>query len=131
VLINGSFFPYPESKIIVIKLIYGGFFMHKPMFERDLLYPTDSLLEPGSVRVAVLNPDVLGKLPILIIPKTSHNPLEYINILIDIIQVDIFNRIRINIKDQGIFFFKVNENEYVKLIYEDGKQVTEKCENFI
>ena len=99
--------------------------MHKPMFERDLLYPTDSLLEPGSVRVAVLNPDVLGKLPILIIPKTSHNPLEYINILIDIIQVDIFNRIRINIKDQGIFFFKVNENEYVKLIYEDGKQVTE------
>ncbi|HEY8500049.1 MAG TPA: hypothetical protein VIL89_05475 [Clostridia bacterium] len=104
--------------------------MHQPMFERYLLYPTDNLLEPGSVHIAVLKPDILGKLPILIVPKTVHNPLDHIDILIDIIQADIFDRTQINIRDQGIFFFQVNENEYIKLTYENGKQFTEKCMNF-
>ena len=101
--------------------------MHQPMFERDLLYPTENLLEPGSVHVAVLRPDILGKLPILITPKTSHDPLDNIDILIDIIQSDIFDRTRIDIKNQGIFFFKVNENGYIKLTFKDGEQITEKC----
>jgi hypothetical protein len=104
--------------------------MHQPMFERDLLYPTNSLLNPGSVHITVLRPDILGKLPILIVPKTVHNPLDYIDILIDIIQADIFDRTRINIRDQGIFFFKVKEKEYIKLIFEDGERITEKCQDF-
>ena len=103
--------------------------MPQPMFERYLLYPTDNLLEPGSVYVAVLRPDILGKLPILIVPKTVHDPLDYIDILIDIIQADIFDRTRINIRDQGIFFFYIKENEYIKLTFDDGKQITEKCQN--
>jgi len=120
-----------KVKIKFLKRFDGGFFMYKPMFERDLLYPTGNLPEPGSVHIAVLNPDVLSKLPILITPKTIHNPLEYTNVLIDIIQADIFDRIRINIKEQGIFFFKVGENECVKLVYENGKQVAEKCQSII
>lgn len=103
--------------------------MRQPMFERDLLYPTKSLIEPGSVHVSVLNPDILGRLPIMIVPKTVHDPLDYIDILIDIIQTDIFDRTRINIRDQGIFFFKVEENEYIKLIFENGKKITENCRN--
>jgi len=104
--------------------------MRQPMFERYLLYPTGNMLEPGSVHVEVLKPDILGKIPILIVPKTVHNPLDHIDTLIDIIQADIFDRTRINIREQGIFFFKVNENEYIKLTFEGGKQITEKCQSF-
>jgi len=104
--------------------------MHEPMFERDLLYPTNCQPEPGSVHVTVLRPDIIGKLPILIVPKTVHNPVDYIDTLIDIIQADIFDRIRISIRDQGIFFFQVKENEYIKLTFEDGKRITETCRNF-
>lgn len=95
--------------------------MFNPMFERDLLYPTDNLLEPGSVHVSVFKPDMQGKLALLISPKTDHNPLDYVDTIIDIIQVDIFNRIHIDIRDFGIFFFESNNSSYIKLIYEDGK----------
>ena len=97
--------------------------MYNHMFERDLLYPTDNALEPGSVHVSVLNPDIEGRLPVLISSKTEHNPIDYIDALIDIIQVDIFDRIRIDIRESGVFFFEKGDNSYTKLIFKDGKPV--------
>ncbi len=105
--------------------------MYQPMFERDLLYPATNLLEPGSVHVSVLKPDIQGRLPIFITPKTMHNPFEYVDILVSIIQADIFDRTRIDIKTQGIFFFRIKDNEYIKLIYQDGKQIVEKSKGII
>lgn len=99
--------------------------MYTPIFDRDLLYPTDSHLAPGSVHVAVMRPDIHGKLPVFISPKSNHNPMDYIHTLIGIIQADIFDRTRIDIKTQGVFFFLLTGDEYMKVSYQDGKQVTE------
>lgn len=99
--------------------------MFEPMFERDLLYPAVVISEPGSVHITVLKPDIQGKIPILITPKTNHNPYDYADVIIGIIQADIFERARIDIKNQGIFFFKNDTDEYIKLVYEAGKKITE------
>lgn len=105
--------------------------MFTPMFERDLLYPADVPSEPGSVHVKVLSPDIRGKLPILILPKTSHNPLDYVDTLINILQLDVFERAHIDIKSQGIFFFKLHDDEYIKLVYEEGKKIKERTTNIM
>lgn len=99
--------------------------MFEPMFERDLLYPA-ARPELGSVHISVLKPDIQGKIPILITPKTDHNPLDYTDEIIDILQADIFKRARIDIKNQGIFFFRNENDEYIKLVFEGGRKVTEK-----
>lgn len=81
--------------------------MHKrAMFERDILYPTQKIFEPGSVHVTVYQPDNTGIIPIVIEAKTEHNPTEYIQEILSILQTDIFDRIRINIKTNGLFYFK-------------------------
>ncbi|MBP7176284.1 MAG: hypothetical protein KBA53_08745 [Thermoclostridium sp.] len=103
--------------------------MYTPMFDRDLLYPTKSQMEPGSVHVAVMKPDNQGKLPVFISSKSNHNPMDYLPTLIGILQADIFDRTRIDIKERGLFFFVLPNNEYIKLFYQDGQQVTEKVSN--
>lgn len=103
--------------------------MFEPMFERDLLYPAVILSEPGSVHITVLTPDIQGKIPILITPKTNHNPFSFADTIIGILQADIFDKAKIVIKNQGVFFFKVEDDEYMKLVYEDGKKITEKTSN--
>lgn len=100
--------------------------MSVTIFEKDLLYPTANLNDPGSVNVAVMKPDNLGKLSVLIAPKSNHNPLDYKDTLVHLIQIDIFDRIRIDIKEMGIFYFTVRPNEYIKLVFQDGRQITEK-----
>ncbi|HHY63824.1 MAG TPA: hypothetical protein GX501_02145 [Clostridiaceae bacterium] len=79
--------------------------MKKAMFERDILYPTQNPLEPGSVHVTVYSPENTGGLPIVIKAKTSHNPVDYVLEIITILQTDIFDRIRIDIRSTGIIYF--------------------------
>ncbi|MDD4295987.1 MAG: hypothetical protein PHC69_03405 [Ruminiclostridium sp.] len=105
--------------------------MFEPMFERDLLYPAVILSEPGSVHITVLTPDIQGKIPILIIPKTNHNPYSFADTIIAILQSDIFDKAKINIKKQGIFFFGIGDNEYMKLVYENDNKIAEKTSNTI
>lgn len=103
--------------------------MYTPIFDRDLLYPTNKVMDPGSVHVAIMKPDNHGKLPVFISAKSGHNPLDYVETLIGVIQADIFDRIRINIKEQGIFYFVLESNDLVRLIYQDGKQFTDVIKN--
>ncbi len=79
--------------------------MKKAMFERDILYPTQNPLEPGSVNVTVYPPENTGGLPIVIKAKTYHNPVDYVMEIIGILQTDIFDRIRIDIRSKGIIYF--------------------------
>jgi hypothetical protein len=82
-----------------------GVIMKKAMFERDILYPTQNPLEPGSVNVTVYPPENTGGLPIVVKAKTNHNPVDYLIDIISIMQTDIFDRIRIDIRSQGIIYF--------------------------
>lgn len=103
--------------------------MYTPIFNRDLLYPTDNLSDPGSVHIAVMCPDANGKLPVFISAKSRHNPMDYSDTVLEIIQSDIFDKTRINIKNQGIFFFRMSENKYVRMVFKDEKQITEVVSN--
>ena len=101
------------------------------MFERDLLYPTEKQFEPGSVHVTVYQPEDSGGIPVLIEAKTPHNPLDYISDIIGLLQADVFDRIRIDIRKSGILYFKVNENRYFRVKYvEKGEYQTEPAKDF-
>lgn len=89
------------------------------MFERDLLYPTDKQFEPGSVHITVFQPETEGGIPILVEAKTDHNPLEYIADIVNLIQTDLFERIHIDIRKSGIFYFRTDEKRYCRVRYED------------
>ena len=93
--------------------------MDTPIFERDLLYPTDTALKPGSLHIKVYRPDEDGKLNVVIQPKTEHSPLDYLEVITDIIQTDIFERINLNVVSDVIFFIK-DGNEYVRVNPENG-----------
>ena len=81
-----------------------------PMYERDLLYPTESINEPGSIHVEVLNPNKKGKMPVVIESKTSQSPVKYIDSIIRIMQSDIFDRILINIKNSIELYIVSNDD---------------------
>ena len=42
--------------------------MSTVLFERDLLYPTDNIIEPGIIHVKILNPDN-SRMPVIVEPK--------------------------------------------------------------
>ena len=103
---------------------------NQPMFERDLLYPTDSVFEPGSVHVSVYRPDDEGKLCVLVDPKTEHSPVKYIDAIISILQIDVFDRIHIDVKSGVNLFFICNDEmkkefgpqNYLEMNYEEGEK---------
>lgn len=86
--------------------------MKRAMFERDLLYPTNNQFEPGSVHVTVYQPGQAGGIPVMIEAKTAHNPLDYLNDIVAILQADVFDRIRIDIRKSGILNLKLNDGNY-------------------
>ncbi|MGI6669591.1 MAG: hypothetical protein ACOX4M_09555 [Acetivibrionales bacterium] len=80
------------------------------LYERDMLYPTDNSIEPGSIHIKILSPDSNAKIPVIIESKTSHSPLEHIDSIIRIMQSDIFDRIFINIRKNVDIYIKADEN---------------------
>ncbi|MCX7748548.1 MAG: hypothetical protein N2645_16920 [Clostridia bacterium] len=80
-----------------------------PMFEKDLLYPTDSLAEPGIIRVQIFDPNGKGKIPVVIESKTAHSPMNYIDTIIRIMQNDIFDRILIDIRKNVSLYISATE----------------------
>lgn len=97
------------------------------LIERDILYPTDSVVEPGCVHVQVFEPDKNNKIPVVIEEKTAHSPLKYIATIAKIIQNDIFDRIFIDIKKNSDIYIKANEElakefgnyNYIKVTFAD------------
>ena len=87
------------------------------MFEKDLLYPTANISEPGSIHVEILNPNKNGKMPVVIESKTAHSPVEYITSIMQIVQGDIFDRIHVDVKANVQMYLKLGDE--IKSQYED------------
>ena len=95
------------------------------LFERDILYPTGNINEPGSIHIQVLNPNHKAKIPVVIESKTSHSPYEYLDSIVRIIQSDVFDRILVDVRKNVIFYFKVGKESikessgkpYIKVIH--------------
>jgi hypothetical protein len=80
------------------------------LFERDMLYPTENLNEPGSVHIKVLNPNNNAKIPVIIESKTVHSPLKYMDSIARIMQTEIFDRIFIDIKKNVFIYIVANSH---------------------
>ncbi len=102
--------------------------MNQPMFERDLLYPTDSTQEPGSVHIRVYPPESDGRMPVHVEAKTPHDPMAHLDDIMVIMQADIFDRIRMDIKKSGtIYLHPLDSTDVVRVRYsENGRTHTEK-----
>ena len=95
------------------------------LFERDILYPTGNINEPGSIHIQVLSPNKNARIPVVIESKTSHSPLVYLDSIVRIIQTDIFDRIFVDIRKNVILYLKVGKDlmkesggkPYVMVIY--------------
>lgn len=93
------------------------------LFERDILYPTGNINEPGSIHIQMLNPNKDLKIPVVIESKTSHWPVLYLDSIERIIQSDIFDRIFVDIRKNVVLYFKAGQEfkdqscgrEYVKV----------------
>jgi hypothetical protein len=76
------------------------------LFERDMLYPTDNVIEPGCIHAQVFGPDTDAKLPVVLEAKTAHSPLKYMDNIIRIMQSEIFDRIFIDVRKSVDIYIK-------------------------
>lgn len=79
------------------------------LFERDILYPTGNINEPGSIHIQVLSPNKNARIPVVIESKSSHSAYKYLDSIVRIIQSDIFDRIFVDIRKNVILYFKVEK----------------------
>ncbi len=77
------------------------------VYERDLLYPADNILEPGSIHIEMLSPNKKGYIPVLIESKTNHSLEENIDSIIRTIQTDVFDRINVDIRKNVSLYIKL------------------------
>lgn len=106
------------------------------LFERDMLYPTDSSFEPGCIHIQVYGPDKDTKIPVVIDAKTAHSPLKHIDSIIRLMQNDIFDRIFIDIKKNVDIYIKANDelsaesggHKYIKVCFTGDKIETVGCD---
>jgi hypothetical protein len=90
------------------------------VYERDLLYPTDNISDPGSIHVEILNPTKAGRMPVVIDCKTTHSPVKNISSIIRVMQSDIFDRILVDIKKNVDLYIKTVSFEDLKNQYGDA-----------
>jgi len=96
--------------------------MKQAMFERDILYPVRKEQEIGSVHMTVLQPEKDGGIPLMIEAKTEHDPLDYITEIVNLIQADVFDRIRIDIRKSGIIYVRTGDGRYCRIRFQDGNR---------
>jgi hypothetical protein len=87
--------------------------MSSLLFERDLLYPTDNILDPGILHVKIFHPDN-SKMPVIVEPMSCHSAIDYINVVLDILQKDIFDRINIRVCDNTSIYIKPTDSDKAK-----------------
>jgi hypothetical protein len=82
--------------------------MNSFLFERDLLYPTQNIIDPGILHVKLLNPKE-SKIPVVIEPKSKHSAAGNVATILDVMQKEIFDRINIKVYENTIIYVSLNE----------------------
>ncbi len=101
------------------------------LFERDILYTTDNILNPGILHVRVLHPNN-SKMPVLIEPKSSHSAVENISSILDVLQKEVFDRINIKVYENTSVYIMQNEldkanngeSKYLNVIFKGIQEFT-------
>ncbi len=103
--------------------------MNSFLYESDLLYPTENLLDPGILHVKILNPNS-SKMPVVVEPKSAQSAAQNINPILEILQKDIFDRINIKIHDNTLVYVMLNDSDraaygdlkYLKVVYKGANE---------
>lgn len=82
--------------------------MNSLLFERDLLYPTQNIIDPGILHVKLLSP-TNSRIPVIIEPKSMHSAVSNINTILDVMQKEIFDRINIKVNENTLVYLRLNE----------------------
>lgn len=82
------------------------------VFERDMLYPTANLNEPGCVHIRMYTPNRNARIPVIIESKTHHSPVAHLESILRIMQSDIFDRIFIDVRKSVDLFIKASPELY-------------------
>ena len=97
---------------------------------RDILFDIKENNEPGIAKIEVYPPDNSGSVPVVVRQKSSHDPLEYIMNIINVIQTDFFDRIKTDIVKNGkIHLIKTDDPSIYRIRFSaDGKPNAEKTD---
>ncbi len=105
------------------------------LFEKDMLYPTDNSIEPGCIHIRIMGPDSRSRLPVLILAKSGHSPVKYIDSIIRLMQTDIFDRIFVDIKKNVDIYIPKDQQAgdsenaaCIRIYYKNGELVEEEAE---
>ena len=99
------------------------------VYERDLLYPSETLYEPGCINVKMYSPTKEGKIPVVINSRTNHSPVKNIDAILKIMQIDILDRINVNINKNIELYIVSNDSvkevsngkDYIKVNFTDNE----------
>ncbi|HEX2924863.1 MAG TPA: hypothetical protein VHP38_01160 [Ruminiclostridium sp.] len=105
--------------------------MNTLLFERDLLYPTQNIIDPGILHVKLLSP-TNSRIPVIIEPKSMHSAVANISTILDVMQKEIFDRINIKLSENTLVYLRLNEldkpnygdSECLQVVFKEGKDVT-------
>lgn len=87
------------------------------LYERDLLFSTDSEFEIGVVSVKLISSKQNSKIVTVIRPKSEHNMFDYTENILKSLDAEMFSRIKVNIlKNVDIVF--LNENDAKRIVFE-------------
>lgn len=92
--------------------------MSSLLFERDLLYPTQNILDPGILHVKILNPNS-SKMPVVLEPKSQHSTIQHFSSVAEVLQTDIFDRLKIKLSENTIVYILPVEQD--KANYPEAK----------
>ncbi len=97
--------------------------MSQPMFERDMLYPSNTEGEPGSVHISVYAPESDGRVPVHVHAKTEHLLKDNLEAIVNTIQTDLFDRTRMDIRRSGTIYLQdMGSEDMIRIQYaETGK----------
>lgn len=92
------------------------------IYQRDLLFMTEKM-ELASIHVDILNPNKEGKMHVIIETRTDHSPIDNIDLILKVIQADIFERINIDLKSNVRLFLDVETSTHLKNTFSGSKFV--------
>ncbi len=88
------------------------------LYERCILYSAGGQYDIGTVYVRLINFDETRKVVALIEPRSTHNPLEHIEEVLRILDIELFQRARIDMHKSVDIIFDTG-SKGVRMVFHD------------
>lgn len=110
--------------------------MNQVLYERNLLYNTGIVFDPGSISVKIYGPDNSLRIITEIECRTNHSPLKYLDEIVEILGNDIFSKIKIDVRKDIVMYFKGTgikyamdgNSKYIRVYFDNNVTVVDRVE---